>query len=60
MLIIISNEIRSSIVTHVKDQHQKQLSIDFGFNELLAISSHVFSKLRGKLLHELSDAGYLS
>ena len=50
----ISKDVRKSIVEHVESQHEKQLNIDFSFNDLISVANDVFGKLRSNLLCELN------
>ena len=49
----ISNDVRETIVEHVKAHHQKELSVNFTFDDLISITNDVFCKLRGNILCEL-------
>jgi hypothetical protein len=55
----ISEDVRNSIIEHIKSHHQKQLDADFTFFDLISVASDVFSKLRSNLLHELKKLGFI-
>lgn len=50
----IDNNTRKAIVEHIESHHQKQLSVEFTFYDLVSVAKDVFSKLRGNLLRELN------
>ena len=54
----ITIHVRRSIVEHIKEQHQKDLDINFSFDDLILIANDVFVKLRSNIIYELNDAGY--
>jgi len=49
----IDNSVRQTIVEHVKSHHQKEMDVNFTFDDLISVSNDVYMKIRGNLLCEL-------